>query len=263
MNTSMITSPSFRIVQPRLNLPVMRGVIERRMLVNFCCAPETVAKLLPAPFRPKLVRGQAMAGICLSRLAEIRPGFVPAALGLESENAAHRIAVVWDEAGETREGVFIPRRDTSSRLNQLAGGRLFPGEHHPATFTGLETAARFKLEMRAADGGAFVRVAARVADTVPDGSVFRDLAEASQFFVGGALGWSARVQAGEFDGLELHCAEWRMEPLTVERVESSFFGDTTLFPPGSARFDSAFLMRNIRHEWRARGRMVCDGGEAL
>jgi hypothetical protein len=261
MNAPAPTAASFRIVQPRLHLPVMRGVIERRMLVNFCCSPEAVAKLLPAPFRPKLVRGQAMAGICLIRLGGIRPGFVPAALGLESENAAHRIAVEWDEAGETREGVFIPRRDTSSRLNRLAGGRLFPGEHHHANFTVRETTERFKLEMRAADGGAFVRVAARVADTLPSGSVFGDMAEASQFFLGGALGWSARACAGEFDGLELRCEEWRMEPLAVERVESSFFGDTTFFPPGTARFDSAFLMRNIQHEWHARGRMMCEGGD--
>ena len=260
MNATMPKPTALRIVHPRVHLPGMRGVIERRMLVNFRCDPAAVAELLPAPFRPKLVRGFAMAGICLIRLAGIRPGFLPAAVGLTSENAAHRIAVEWDEAGEARQGVFIPRRDTSSWLNQLAGGRLFPGEHQRATFTVLETAGRFKLELRAADGATFVRVAARLADALPEGSVFRNLEEASQFFLGGALGWSARTAAGEFDGLELRCDAWRMEPLAVERVESSFFGDPALFPPGTATFDSAFLMRDIAHEWRARGRMTCNEG---
>jgi len=46
----------------------------------------------------------------------------------------------------------------------------------------------------------------------------------------------------------------------VERVESSFFGDRKIFPYGTATFDSAFLMRNIAHEWRARGRMIYEGG---
>lgn len=263
MNTTMQKPPSLHIVQPRLQLPVMRGVIERRMLVNFRCDPAAVTKLLPAPFRPKLVRGFAMAGICLIRLGGVRPGFMPAAVGLTSENAAHRIAVEWDDAAGVREGVFIPRRDTSSWLNQFAGGRLFPGVHHRATFTVLETRERFKLEMRAADGGAFVRVAARVAEALPEGSVFQNMAEASQFFLGGALGWSARAAAGEFDGLELRCDAWRMEPLAVERVESSFFDDPNLFPPGTATFDSALLMRDIAHEWRARGRMTCNGGKDL
>jgi hypothetical protein len=47
-----------------------------------------------------------------------------------------------------------------------------------------------------------------------------------------------------------------MEPLAVEKVESGFFENAGLFPSGSAKFDSAFLMRDIAHEWRARGRLT-------
>jgi len=259
MNTLAPAPTPFHIFQPRLHLPVMRGVIERRMLVNFRCDPVAAAKLLPAPFRPKLVHGQAMAGICLVRLGAVRPGFMPAAAGITSENAAHRIAVEWDEGGTIHEGVFIPRRDTNSRLNRLAGGRLFPAVSHAADFQVWETESRFKLEMRSIDGASFVRVAARLTDAVPEGSVFSSVAEASEFFLGGGVGWSARSVAGEFDGVELCCDQWQLEPLAVERVESSFFDDARLFPRGTATFDSAFLMRNIHHEWRARGRMVCDG----
>ena len=49
-----------------------------------------------------------------------------------------------------------------------------------------------------------------------------------------------------------------MESLILERVESSFFADRTLFPEGTAQFDSAFLMRGIKHEWHSRGQMVCN-----
>src|SRR6201997_2099537 len=104
-----------------MRIPTMRGVIDRRILVNYRVDAAVLAKLLPAPFRPKLVGGFGVAGICLIRLKHIRPRFLPAWLGLSSENAAHRIAVEWEQGGQTREGVFIPRRDTSSRLNALAG----------------------------------------------------------------------------------------------------------------------------------------------
>ena len=57
------------------------------------------------PFRPKLVKGKGIAGICLIRLKQIRPRFVPSFLGISSGNAAHRIAVEWDEHGETKPGV--------------------------------------------------------------------------------------------------------------------------------------------------------------
>jgi hypothetical protein len=167
--------------------------------------------------------------------------------------------VEWNEGDATREGVFIPRRDTNSLLNRLAGGKIFPGVHHAALFQVWETGDRFKLEMRSADGEAFVRVLAHVASQLPGDSVFRSLPEASEFFRGGALGWSARPSGDEFDGLELRCDDWRVEPLTVERVESSFFGDRKLFPPGSAVFDNALLMRAIEHDWIAHGRLTTEG----
>jgi hypothetical protein len=76
-----------------------------------------------------------VVGICLIRLEHIRPRFVPSVLGIASENAAHRIAVSWtDDEGALHDGVYITRRDTSSRLNHWLGGRLFPGEHHQARF---------------------------------------------------------------------------------------------------------------------------------
>ncbi len=246
-----------RIIKPRLHLPVMRGVIERRMLVNFRCEPAVIARLLPAPFRPRLIQGRAMAGICLLRLKELRPRWISTPLGFSSENAAHRIAVEWDEEGAGRRGVFIPRRDTNSKINMLAGGRLFPGVHHFARFDVWESPNRFKLEMHSEDGDARVRVAARVADEWPAGSVFPTLDEASAFFADGSLGWSAGNQPLEFDGLELHSIGWRMQPLVVERVESSFFHNTEIFAPGAAEFDSALLMRGIQHEWHGRGRMLC------
>ncbi len=95
--------------------------------MNFRIEPDVIQKQLPSRFRPKLHDGKTIAGICLIRLEQIRPKGMPFFLGISSENAAHRIAVEWeDEAGAMKEGVFIPRRDTGSRLNALAGGPSLP-----------------------------------------------------------------------------------------------------------------------------------------
>ncbi|MFE8975478.1 DUF2071 domain-containing protein [Streptomyces cyaneofuscatus] len=112
------------MIRPRLS-----STIERRLLVNYRVDPSVAAALLPAPLRPQLVRGQAVAGICLLRIGGVRPGWAPAATGLTSENAAHRISVEWDGPDGVECGVYIPRRDTASRLNAFAGGRIYPGEH--------------------------------------------------------------------------------------------------------------------------------------
>jgi len=135
-----------------MGIPVITGIIKRRLLVNFRAAPEVVQRLLPSPFRPKIHRGYAFVGVCLIRLEQVRPAGWPSLLGISSENAAHRIAVEWtDEGGVSREGVFIPRRDTGSLLNRWAGGRLFPGEHHPARFTVADDGRRIVFQMKSLD----------------------------------------------------------------------------------------------------------------
>jgi hypothetical protein len=48
-----------------MRIPVIRGVIDCRILVNYHVAPGVLAALLPPPFRPKLVHGVGVVGICL------------------------------------------------------------------------------------------------------------------------------------------------------------------------------------------------------
>src|SRR5690606_37083834 len=135
-----------------MKIPVISGVIDRRILVNFRVDPRVLEKQLPRPFRPKVLRGQGMAGVCLIRLKQLRPSFLPGICGISSENAAHRIAVEWEQDGERREGVYIPRRDTSSRLSTLAGGRLFPGAYHHGRFQVEEQGDYYALTLESDDG---------------------------------------------------------------------------------------------------------------
>lgn len=246
-------------MQSPMKLPSIRGVIDRRILANWRVDREVLARILPPPFRPQVVNGFGIAGVCLIRLKNIRPAFLPMACGISSENAAHRVAVEWEQDGEPRCGVYIPRRDTNSRLNALAGGRLFPGLHHHARFRVHETDDRVEVALDSDDGRTHVRVAGRVAPDVPAGSVFGSLSAASAFFEAGSLGYSATATPGQFDGLELRCRNWSVRPLEVERVESSFFDEPEQFPPGSAEFDCALLMRGIEHEWHGREPLCCSG----
>jgi hypothetical protein len=240
-----------------LKIPVIRGLIERRILVNYRVDPAVLASTLPLPFRPKVVGGLGIAGICLIRLKQIRPRHLPPWLGISSENAAHRVAVEWDEGDERREGVFVRRRDTSSRLNSVAGGRVFPGIHHHAQFHVRESSNRFEIDMRSDDGLMAVSLRATATRTLPSGSIFDSLDAASYFFQGGSLGYSATLDSRRFQGLELCCRQWRIEPLNVEEVRSSYFEDKAAFPKGSIQFDSAFLMRGIEHEWHGKADLCC------
>jgi hypothetical protein len=56
-----------------MRLPVIRGLIDRRILVNYRVRPDVLARLIPSPFRLKLVNGWGIAGVCLIRKRQPRP----------------------------------------------------------------------------------------------------------------------------------------------------------------------------------------------
>jgi hypothetical protein len=239
-----------------VKVPVIQGVIRRRVLLNYRVDPGVVARLLPSNFRPKLHHGHAIAGICLIRLEEIRPKGLPKMVGLTSENTAHRFAVEWDAEGQRREGVFVPRRDTDSCLNTLAGGRLFPGVHNKARFDVSD--AEGSIAMNVFGDGLLVEFEAKESQQLMAHSVFSSVQESSEFFEKGCIGYSARPDSCTLDGMVLKIDSWKVSALDLEYVRSSYFDDQSIFPAGCIAFDHALLMRDIPHEWHAEADLLAD-----
>ncbi len=229
--------------------PHLSSTIERRLLVNYRVDPEVVARLLPVRMRPRLIHGHALASICMLRLSKVRPTWAPRGVGLRSENAAHRFAVEWDGPDGVETGVYIPRRDTASRVNAAAGGRLFPGDYRLAEFRVHETPDELHIAFDARDGAAQLEVAVALADELSGSKLFTDLNEASAFFQGEANGFSTTRPGSHLDGMALHADTWRMEACRVRSATSSFFDDPNRFPPGTATLDCALVMRNLSVRW--------------
>ncbi|MFZ6179930.1 DUF2071 domain-containing protein [Nannocystis pusilla] len=232
-------------------LDSIHGIIARRVLLNYRLDPAALRKILPTPFRPKLYRGVGIGGVCMIRFRQLRPRMMPAWVGLSSENAAHRIAVEWEQDGVPHEGVYIPQRNTNSWFNATFGGRVFPGIFVRSRFDTEEAGASVRVRI-VDDGGEQLAFAGRVASSLPASSVFPTLDEAAGFFSLGATGYSATRRPGHYHGMELRSLNWALEPLTIEDARSRFYEDTSLFPRGAAEVDCALLMRDIDHEWHSR-----------
>lgn len=230
-----------------MRIPAIDGLIERRILINYTADPSIIAPFLPNPFRPKIYKEKAIVGICLIRLKNIKPKGFPDFLGISSENGAHRFAVEWDENGIVKEGVFIPRRDTSLRLNAVVGGRLFPGKHYLAKFNVNEKAENYHVDFVSSDNTS-ISIDAKETTLFDKDSIFESLNAASSFFENGSVGYSPN--GTKFDGMKLETYHWKVKPLHVLNVSSSFFDNGSIFPAGSIKFDNALLMTNIHHEWK-------------
>lgn len=252
-----------------MQVPAVRGVIDRRILANYRVDPAALDAVLPAPFEPWTVDGDGVGGICLIRLTEMRPPGVPAAVGMASENAAHRIAVEWGSGDDRQRGVYVPRRDTDSWLQTVFGSWLFSGAYSHATFETRDDDDAYFVNMESDDGDANVLVDGSVAESLPTDSVFENLDSASKFFQNGSLGYAPAErgqkngEAGHdrggadgdrertFQGVELDTEEWAVEPMAVDRVRSGFF-EGERFADDEVEFDCALLMRDIDHAWRQR-----------
>jgi hypothetical protein len=233
-----------------MKMSAIRGRIARRVLVNVRIRPDVLAKILPPMFKPRLVDGWAIGGICFITLDELRMPFLPAAIGLKSNNTAHRFAVYsTDENGVEHDFVYVPRRDTDSKLSILVGKHCFPAELYEAKFDVEDHGTKIILNIASADSNADLKFAGTVTDNVATGSVFKSVEELSEFFRRGQVGYSPRTSTRELDGVRLETDTWGGSPLTIENFESSFFNDKNLFPEGSFEIDSAYLMRNINHYW--------------
>jgi len=132
--------------------------MRRRLLLTYRVDPAVAGGIIPAPFRPQLVDGSAVGGVCLIALTELRPGWVRPRWGISTENAAHRFAVEWDEGGATHTGVYVIERHSSDIVPVVGGGRFFPGIQRRARFVIEETGARFRVGMEASDASVFADV---------------------------------------------------------------------------------------------------------
>ena len=169
-------------------LPLIQGVIARRMLLNFRADAEIVQRLLPAPLQVDRQHGHAIVGVCLIRMENLRPQGVPGVFGLSSENMAHRVAIRYPSSDGIRPGVFIWSRETDQRLVELLGGRLFPGVHHRARFQVSETQNSLAMDVTSDDGKADVRFSAHASGKWRDTQSFGSFDEVSEFFRKGDCG---------------------------------------------------------------------------
>lgn len=242
---------------------VLSGRTTRRLVVNFRVDARVIRKLLPAGLEPRLVGGHGIAGISFARIEDVRAKFLPISFGVASDSVMHRIAVAPGGSSSKADrptAAYVPRRDTSSMVDSLIRDRETPVERARSRFDVEETDGAIELLVRSYDDRMEIRLNAEEAESWPESSLFRSIGEAVSFFGDTQVRELADDGAGLAEGSVRR--RWVAQPLVVHRIESSFFDDPTLFPPGSFSVDHALSLWNIGSVWHPApdlhgGRLFC------
>jgi len=227
--------------------PAIRGVIERRILVNYRVDLGKLDTVLPEPFKGREVgeSGKGIGSICLMRLGDARVRFAPEAFGFSVETATHRISAVRNKNGGTEDCVYVPQRVVSSRFCASMGERLLPAELECGDFRVEERNGVCRIRVDCGDEFAGVEIKEKEGGEIEDGSVFESAGSAAEFFCEAGMRYSP--SGDRYEGVELCPREWEMESVEVTGSRSSFFERLD-----GAELDSAFRMEGIEHEWRPR-----------
>lgn len=235
---------------------IIEGVIDRRILVNYRIDPHYLEKILPPPFKPRLIKGYGMGGICLIRFKKMRPIWLPSIIGTSSENGTHRFCVEWKENGKWHSGIYVKKRFTNSRLHEFMGDKIFPGALNFSHFKASEKNGHYSVSFKSKDGE-YTYVEAHEVHHFPKDSLFKTIEEASEDFRKDQIGYSPDRQKNQFKGVKLNTNCWAVSPLSLKTVKSSLFSDQNLFPKGSIEVDHVLLMKNIAHSWENIG-AICN-----
>lgn len=221
----------------------IEGRMVRRLLVNATLDVDLVSPLLPPGVVPAVVggRGRAFVGVCLLRVADLRPGRAPALLGRSFDGLAYRVAVTTSQGAPA---VHIVRRETADRLARCVGGRVFPGTHRRVD---TDVSADELRVVAGGHGGPSLVV--EVADEPPridHGSVLGDDEAASAFFSAATLATSPARRAGRYECLRMEAPPFsvravRPQELVLDRLAWALGAPE----PAALRFDSAFLVRDV------------------
>jgi hypothetical protein len=232
-----------RPVNDQARLGDIIGTIRRRLLVNSWADPAEVEPFLPNGLRPHVgPGGGVVVGCCMIEIASARPWPVPAAFGIEIRAAAHRISVESDSGDPTTLAVYVPARNTDSKMAVLAGGRAFPGVHLKSKIVVEAGPDRLSWSVtEESDRGDRLDIAATSSlEGIPDeGSTIAEIV------LGTTLGLSPSRSRNRLEAVQMISDHQRATVVELSDLESQFINSFSTAIPAES-----LLMTDVDVTWR-------------
>jgi uncharacterized protein YqjF (DUF2071 family) len=227
------------------------------LVLTYAFSPEVLAPLLPEGLALDTWHGHAFLAVALVKTEQLRPSFLPAALGGRFFLSGYRVFTRLARGGQSRRGLRILRSDTDRRW-MVCGGNLLTHYNYRLCHADVrEDGRQIHWSVRTAHAEADLDVTAHLAGraaALPEGSPFRTLAEARRFAGPLPYTFDYEKETRSIIGIRAVRQHWSPEPVAVEVWRNTFL-EREPFRNGAPVLANAFYVHDVPYAWE-RGRRL-------
>jgi hypothetical protein len=220
------------------------------LVLTYAFPPAILEPLLPAGLVLDTYHDFGFLAIALVQTKNLRPSFLPAALGRDFFLSGYRIFTRFASAGNSRRGLRILRSDTDHAWMVRAGNLLTHYHYRLCTAKLVECPGEISFSIRTPQAEADLDVSARIGQpaALPAGSVFAGLADARRF--AGPLPYTFDYEKETHSIIHIRAMrqEWNPEPVEVE-VRQNTFLQRQPFCRATPVLSNAFHVSNVPYQW--------------
>ena len=234
----------------RRHLFAVSAHFRHSLVLAYAVPASALERLLPPTLEPDRHGEVGFVAAAFVQTERMRPSFLPPALGLDFLLGGYRIFV--RVAGRpSLRGLYILRSDTDSRLLTFFGNALTSYRYRTVDASCRCENGTLEFEVRPG-----VRISAdlnRVPAPIPEGSPFRNLAEARRFAGPLPYTFHHEPETGLLLSIRGVRSAWDPEPVAVDVRELAFFTSETFGV--EPRLANAFYVGGIDYRWE-RGELL-------
>jgi hypothetical protein len=227
------------------------------LVLTYALKPEILQPLLPHGLVLDTFRGYAFLAVALVQTKDLRPSFLPSAMGRDFFLSGYRIFTTLDSGARSKRGLRILRSDTDHRWMVWAGNCLTHYNYHLCQATFEERDHEIRWKIRTPGKEADLDVVARLSEEpapLPSGSPFATLAEAKRFAGPLPYTFDYEEETHSIIGIRAMRQRWNPKPVAVD-VEHNTFLEHEPFRNSSPILANAFHVRDVPYQWQ-RGRRL-------
>jgi Uncharacterized conserved protein (COG2071) len=226
------------------------------LVLAYAFPPEILEPLLPSGLVLDTWGGHAFLAVALVKTENLRPSFLPAAMGRDFFLSGYRIFARLEGAHSLR-GLRILRSDTDRPLMARAGNVLTHYNYHLCAAEIAEQGTEMRWTIRTPGGEADLEVTAHIGGepaALPAGSPFASMVEARRFAGPLPYTFDYEKETRSIIGVRATRQEWNPQPVEVD-VRRIAFLDREPFCRAKPVLANAFYVHGVPYRWE-RGRRL-------